>query len=521
MSTFKKTTVQFYNKHIETINPDTSYWRMTDPFHIKDFGAIDNISFNPVDTESFAVTCSVRVQVYNAVTKLVTKNFSKFQLQAYGGSFRKDGRLLVAGDEENFVRLFDVSSKSMLRLFKGHKAPVHRAYFSTNTNITSFSDDRTVKFWDIPSERVIKTYEGHTDYIRAGCVSPVTSNIVISGGYDGVLKMYDLRVENPVLQLVHGAPVEAIVMHPSGGVFFSAGGTEIKIWDSLAGGKHLISLMHHHKTITTLHLASNGKRLISGSLDKHCKIIDITKYQVVHNIDFPNAVLSVAISCDDRYLAGGMVDGTIAVYRREMADEDTSKPFIEMKRFAMAEMVDEVIKQEKNDFEARFDKMLRKYEYGQALTIVLRPYIATKTPHVTIALIKELIHRKGLDRAILSRSHTILARFLRFIKNNLGDYRFTSTLIDAVNITLNVYEDRLHEFGTDLTRLFLDLIAKMKEEEMQTYQLLELKGAVQLLLSTTSIEEDYETSEVSRMFGHIAIEASELAQRKSVINVDV
>jgi len=94
------------------------------PVLVKEFGAIDYIDFSPIEPHYFAVTCSVRVQIYNPITKLVAKNLSKFQENAYGGSFRKDGRLLVAGDEQGSVKLFDVSSKTILRVFKGHKAPV-------------------------------------------------------------------------------------------------------------------------------------------------------------------------------------------------------------------------------------------------------------------------------------------------------------------------------------------------------------------------------------------------------------
>lgn len=63
-------------------------------------------------------------QIYNPITRQVTRNLSRFREAAYGGSFRSDGKLVVAGGEENLVRLFDVQSKSLLRLFTGHTAPV-------------------------------------------------------------------------------------------------------------------------------------------------------------------------------------------------------------------------------------------------------------------------------------------------------------------------------------------------------------------------------------------------------------
>lgn len=63
-------------------------------------------------------------QIYDPITKVVAKNISKFVEAAYGGSFRADGRLLVAGSEESAVKLFDVQSKSILRVFTGHSGPV-------------------------------------------------------------------------------------------------------------------------------------------------------------------------------------------------------------------------------------------------------------------------------------------------------------------------------------------------------------------------------------------------------------
>lgn len=172
----------------------------------------------------FAVTCSVRVQVYNPITKLVIKNLSRFKEAAYGGSFRSDGKLLCAGGEEAVVRLFDVNTKSLLRLFSGHKAAVHRTFFTAdNHHIASFSDDKTVVVWDIPSEKQIISFNEHSDYVRAGAVSPISKDILLSGGYDKQICMYDTRTNNKILNVNHEAPVESLLFLPSGGIFLSAG----------------------------------------------------------------------------------------------------------------------------------------------------------------------------------------------------------------------------------------------------------------------------------------------------------
>lgn len=70
----------------------------------------------------------------------------------------------------------------------------------------------------------------------------------------------------------------------------------MRVWDALAGGKLVAKIAQHHKTITCLKVASNGQRIMSGSLDRHVKIYDAGTYKTVHTLDYPNAVLSIGIS---------------------------------------------------------------------------------------------------------------------------------------------------------------------------------------------------------------------------------
>lgn len=448
------------------------------------------------------------------------KNLSKFQQQAYGGTFRHDGRLLVAGDEESTVRLFDVSSKNILRLFKGHKAPVHRTFFSSDTNIASFSDDKTVKVWDIPTEKALHTFSDHQDYIRAGCVSPVSSNLILSGGYDKIVKMYDTRTGGSVMEVTHGSPVESMLMLPTGGIFITAGGTEIKVWDALGGGKLLANIMQHHKTVTSLRLASKGKRLISGGLDKHCKIYDIATYQVVHSIDFPNSILSLGVADNDKVLAGGLVDGNVSVFRMEESEHEEEVQYPKQRRrFDVLDKADEVIKEEIRKAESQYDKHFRKYNYTAALQYALKPHLTTTTPHVTVAVIRELIHRKGLDRALLGMTQNFLAKYLNFIKKYISDYRFNRTLIDATNTFIGIYENKMHSLSSDVQQHFLSLNDRMKEEEKLTLEFMELKGAMELLLSAANIEAIDTVEEQSSLYDNLQV-ASEDAKHKSIISVE-
>lgn len=345
------------------------------------------------------------MQVYNPLTKLVVQNISAFEKNAYGATFRKDGRLLVAGEENGTVRLFETSSRNPLRIFKKHTAAVHRVSFAAdNTHVLSFSDDRTVKLWDIPSEKMIQSFEEHKDYIRAGCASPISPNIFISGGYDQIVKVFDTRIGGPneknvIVEVNHGRPVEALMWLPSAGIFLSAGGTSIKVWDLMSSGKLMAQISEHHKTITCLRMASNGRRFMSSGLDRSVKVYDIVNYQSVHSFDFPNAVLSLGVAPNDEALVAGMVDGLISIQRMENENNVPQKVPKSRKVIPVNETaVDQVIEDYTTTAQARYDKYLRKYEYTAALDAVMVPYVVNKTPHITVSVMQELIRRKGLAR---------------------------------------------------------------------------------------------------------------------------
>lgn len=65
--------------------------------------------------------------------------------------------------------------------------------------------------------------------MRAGAVSPISPDVVLSGGYDGYIKMYDKRQESIIFNLNHGFPVESVIFLPTGGIFISSGDYKINL----------------------------------------------------------------------------------------------------------------------------------------------------------------------------------------------------------------------------------------------------------------------------------------------------
>ncbi|CUA69395.1 U3 small nucleolar RNA-associated protein 15 homolog [Xenopus laevis] [Rhizoctonia solani] len=267
--------------------PESRYWRQFKyPAIIKDNAPVTSIHFAPTVPHRCAVTSGTHDTARSA-------------------NIRKDGKLIVAGDDTGLIQIFDINSRAILRTLNEHKQPVHVTKFSPqdSTQLISCSDDTTVKLWDIPSETPIHTFASHSDYVRAGQVSPSNPALILTGSYDATVRLFDTRTGTCTMtmgaDLVRIGPVEDVLMFPSGSLAVAATGNILRAWDLVA--------------------AFNGtaSRLLTGGLDQLVKVYDVVTYRVVHTMRYPAPVLSLAVSPDDTHIAAGMVDGSLSVRRRQ------------------------------------------------------------------------------------------------------------------------------------------------------------------------------------------------------------
>lgn len=214
----------------------------------------------------------------------------------------------------------------MLRMMRGHTgcvgAPSHRArslaptrachraaprsirsvrFARDNTHVLSASDDRTVRVWDIGTGKCECTLRGHSDYVRGVALAPATQPwaTFATSSFDHTVRLWDARAGGGgggscTMSLDHGAPVEQALWLPSGSLLLSAGGSEVKVWDVLAGGRLVHSFSSHLKSVMALLLDGTGTRLLSAGLDQHLKIHDLATYEVAHSIKYSVPILSAA-----------------------------------------------------------------------------------------------------------------------------------------------------------------------------------------------------------------------------------
>lgn len=497
MTEFKKTQI-LDAKSAKNLTPDNIYWkRLNFPVTTKQYGFINGLEFSPAEPYRFSVAYSTKIDVYDPHTHKPCASLTKFKKCAYGGSFRQDGQLLVAGGEDGRVKLFTVDSKLMLRLFKGHESAVHCAKFLFESQrIASFSDDRTIKTWNIATEAQLMSLTGHTDYVRCGSVAHRSADVLISGSYDHTVRLWDLRQPGAksIFTVEHGSPVEAVLFFPNDSLVVSAGGINLRIWDIASGGRLLCQMSNHRKTISSISLCTDNRRLLSASLDRHVKVYDLVDYRVVHTMVYPAPIVKLGISKDDQVLAVAMTDGLLSVQHRQPEKQLNSKP--KCSKFMSQQYVigrgsydspaDVTVVEEHKTRLAQYDIYMRTFQYKKALDCVLKNPYFLKHPEVVASLFKEFIRRKALEKALHDRPDQDLYPVLKYVIKNFGKVQYSSLMMDVTNVLFDHYGPLLDGMDPRTVELFRRLRSVVDHKATELRLVASLMGALELVLNSAA-----------------------------------
>ncbi|XP_064390591.1 U3 small nucleolar RNA-associated protein 15 homolog [Halichondria panicea] len=505
---FKKLSLKRFPKVDKRENREDNFWkRFQYPLVAKEISAVSHIHFSPVAPHDFAITSGSRVQVYSGPSNQVKKTISRFNEAAFSACFRQDGKLLAAGTEEGVVKVFEMNSRAILRHFKGHNKPTKSVCFSVDGHkLISGSDDATVRVWDLTTEQCLVTLRGHEDYVHSLAPHPSTTDLLLSSSYDHTLFLWDLRTPStPVLELDHGAPVEGVLLFPSGGTCVSAGDNYIKVWDILSGGRLLALFSNHQKTITSICFDGTGQRLLSGGLDKQLKVYSVEDYRVVQSISYPAPILSIGMSPSDSHLVVGMTTRLLSIKHARPKSHQSGQPTPALKGGTYRYFVrgrsykptpeEYVVAAPKRKKLQPYDKFLKKFQYKNALDAVLKHRGQGKTVMV-YSLLQELVRRDGLTIALSGRNEEELYSILKYLSRHMTKPRFIPLLLDVGNMLIDIYCGMLSHSKTVLALFHVIKVKVDREVEFQK-QAFQLLGTLDTILTATMATHRQQTAAAS------------------------
>ncbi len=301
------------------------------------------------------------------------KTFSAGSDRIMSVAISPDGRYILAGSENNVVRLWDVTTGNLVRTVKDDGGLFSTVYVSVaftpdggravigvgNNNVgrrgsievydlTSgrllYKDDEvravsalavspdgktilygswgaSLRLRDMATGKDIRSFEGHTDEVWCVAFSP-DGKSALSGSWDKTLKLWDVTTGREIRSFTgHSGMVWAAAFSPDGkravsgsvGISMWSEG-EIKLWNT-ATGAELVAFKSKSRNINSLRFSPDGRYVISGSDLEPPKLWDASSGELVAVLgDSADSVLSVAFSKSGKLAVSGTSDGSVKLW---------------------------------------------------------------------------------------------------------------------------------------------------------------------------------------------------------------
>lgn len=204
-------------------------------------------------------------------TKLVLADGLEFESLA----FSPDGGRLAAGAKDHSIHVFDVRTRTVAGILRGHGDWIGAlAWSPSGRYLASGSDDRTVRIWDMQNPSTSTVLAGHQNYVDGVAWAPDERSLA-SCSADWTIRIWDLTEGNdtsPRLLTGHNRRVRAVAYSPDGRHLASGSDDRtVRRWDIDADFRWEI-IGVHRDAVTCVAWLPDTDQVVTGSVDATARV---------------------------------------------------------------------------------------------------------------------------------------------------------------------------------------------------------------------------------------------------------
>jgi len=199
-------------------------------------------------------------------------------------------------------------------------SPIVSLKFSPDGAILAVGGYKQVRMIAPSTGKVVRTLEGHADYVRSIAFSPDGKRLLAGGGppqQGGEIKVWDVATGTLLRTMPgHKDCIYSVAVSPDGKLAASGSyDKSVIIWDAQTG-QELKTLVDHIDAVFAVAFSPDGRLLASGSQDRTVKIWNVASGERLYTLsDARDGITSIAFSPSGEFLAAAGYDNSIHVWR--------------------------------------------------------------------------------------------------------------------------------------------------------------------------------------------------------------
>ncbi len=293
---------------------------------------VNAIAFSPDDLLLATGDLKGNVFLWNIETREIIKKFKGHTRKITAISFLKNGSRLVTSSIDNSVGQWDITTgKEIEQLVLKHPDSVIAMQVVPELNqIVTSCSDKYVRIWDADKADVIHTLSTLEGGVYSLSISTDGRRLIAADSKNRTVRFWDVASNReiqkpqangqlgPIIDLKkRGGLLWSVAFQPGSDDILTVGGGEARLWETSTGNERMS--FSQHGTVASACYSPDGNRIATGSWDNSAKVWDVATKQVVRKFEgiHTGNVNSVAFSKDGTKLLTASDDKTAILWNIE------------------------------------------------------------------------------------------------------------------------------------------------------------------------------------------------------------
>jgi len=238
-------------------------------------------------------------------------------------AFSPDGRLLAAavtagGRRGNAVQVWDLANGQLVQDMREHTQLITDLAFSPDGNrIASVGNDNTLRIWNVRYGTLETTQKETKNNLLALAYSPDGKNIVATENWDGKIQMWD-AVNVRLIRSIQGHAdwVLCVAYSPDGKEFVTGSRDgSVYVWDAESGARLRVLRDPELDPVNSVAYSPDGRYVMAATQSRHILSWRKTGGKLFNFYEGHDlSVTSLAMPSAGKYLVSAGLDGSIRVW---------------------------------------------------------------------------------------------------------------------------------------------------------------------------------------------------------------